>query len=62
VPKKTVHCRVCGAPITGYDFPERMAKLRRHYKRKHPKLWRKSVEKALATKRKKGIIGKTKRR
>lgn len=62
MPVKTVHCRVCGAPIRGYDFEERMAKLRRHYKRHHPRLWRKSIEKALETKREKGLINKKRRR
>lgn len=44
MPDRTVHCKVCGTPITGYDFPERMEKLRRHYKKHHPRKWRASIE------------------
>jgi len=36
------------------SFPERMAKLRKHRKRKHPSAHKKSVKKAVATKKKKG--------
>lgn len=35
MPTKTIHCKRCGAPISGYTFAERMQKLRRHYKEKH---------------------------
>lgn len=56
MPEKTIRCRICGKAIKGYDFPERMAKLRRHYSRAHPKHWRQSVAKSLATKLKRGII------
>jgi len=56
MPEKTVYCRVCGKGIRGYDFEERMEKLRRHYKREHPRKWRESVAKALATKLERGVI------
>ena len=35
MPAKTVHCSICHDRIRGKDFPERMAKLRRH-----PSAWR----------------------
>ena len=50
MPMKTVHCRLCGKPIKGMDFAERMKKLRHHRKEKHPKAHRESVKKALKTK------------
>ena len=53
MPRKTVHCRVCGAPISGYDFEERMARLRRHYKRHHPRIWRESVKRGAEKRRRK---------
>jgi len=40
---RTVYCRTCGAAISGANFPQRMAKLRSHYKRAHPKKWREAV-------------------
>jgi len=59
MPMRTVHCRICGKPVRGYSFESRMKKLRRHRKRAHPHAHRRSVKKALATKRKRGIINKT---
>jgi hypothetical protein len=53
MPEKTIHCSLCGQAITGYDFPERMDKLRKHRKMKHPKAHKQSVKKSAATKRKK---------
>jgi len=50
MPMKTVHCSLCGKPIKGRNFQERMAKLRRHRKQKHPKAHKKSVKKMLKTK------------
>jgi len=47
VPAQTVKCKLCGGRITGYDFPERMAKLRRHYKRRHPAAFRRSIRKGV---------------
>jgi len=50
MPMKTVHCRLCGKPIKGMDFAERMAKLRHHRKLKHPTAHKRSVAKAMVTK------------
>jgi len=50
MPMKTVHCRICGKPIKGRDFAERMAKLRHHRKQKHPTAHKRSVAKAMVTK------------
>lgn len=58
MPEKTIRCQTCGKPIRGYDFSARMEKLRRHYKEAHPRLWKLSVAKSLATKLKRGIIQK----
>jgi len=41
MPTKTIHCKICKKAIRGYDFSERMTKLRRHYKSKHPQEFRK---------------------
>lgn len=35
------HSKICGRAISGYDFSERMKKLRGHYKRGHPREFRK---------------------
>ena len=43
MPVKVVHCKQCNASISGYDFPERMAKIRRHYARHHKKEWKEAV-------------------
>lgn len=63
VPKaRTIKCNVrgCDARIRIYDnkgnllpFKERIAKLRRHRKRKHPRLFKKSIKKAQKTKKEK---------
>ena len=58
---KRLHCREEGCKWTcsmSLPFKERMAKLRRHRKKKHPKAHKKSVKKTLKTKRKKGLINK----
>lgn len=47
MPKKTVHCRICGKAISGVDFAERMKKIRHHYKTKHPKQWKLSIKKGV---------------
>lgn len=51
MPTKTIHCSICNKAISGYDFPERMSKLRRHRKKVHPLAFRKSVEKGLKTRK-----------
>lgn len=52
MPRKTIHCSLCGKPIFGDNFPERMARLRRHRKRSHSKAHRRSIKKAVRTRRK----------
>lgn len=47
MPIKQVHCKQCGAGISGYDFSERMAKLRRHYASKHPRKWKESIKRGV---------------
>lgn len=56
MPSRTVHCSICGKAVSGYNFEERMSKLRRHRKKYHPSAHRRSTKKMLATKRKKGLI------
>lgn len=51
MPDKTVHCSICGKAVSGYDFPERMAKLRRHRKKYHPKAFRESIRKGIASRK-----------
>lgn len=50
-PVRTIHCKRCGAAISGYDFAERMRKLRRHYKEKHLRTFKKSVRNGVATRK-----------
>ncbi len=47
MPDRTIHCKVCNRPITGYDFAERMAKLRRHYKKYHPSRFKASIKRGV---------------
>lgn len=58
MPMKTIHCSLCGKAIKGDNFPERMAKLRRHRKKEHPKAHRKSVKKGVKTRMGKKRKGK----
>jgi len=62
MPKKTVHCSICGKAISGVDFGERMKKLRRHRKKHHPTAHKRSTKKTLKTKREKGLINKKRRK
>lgn len=50
---ETIHCRVrgCGKAIYAENFEDGMAKLRRHRAKEHPSLFRKSVKKAVATRK-----------
>jgi TRAP-type C4-dicarboxylate transport system substrate-binding protein len=53
---KPIHCKICGKAIAGTakaDFKTRMAKLRRHRKRSHPKAHKKSIKKAVRTRKEK---------
>ena len=53
---KTIKCKICGARSPKYGFGKRMAWLRGHRKRKHPKAHQASIRKMLKTKREKGLI------
>jgi hypothetical protein len=55
---KRFHCRICGraVPSKHKTFQSRMAWLRRHRKRKHPKAHKKSVKKTIKTKKEEGLI------
>ena len=48
---ETIHCRICGKAIRAASFEDGMAKLRRHRKAEHPTAFRRSVKKAIATRR-----------
>ncbi len=50
---ETIHCRVrgCGKAIHAKNFEDGMAKLRRHRKLAHPALFRKSIKKGVATRK-----------
>jgi len=48
-PVRTIHCRVCDAGISGYDFPARMKKLREHYRDAHPGKFKQMIKKAVRT-------------
>ena len=49
MPTRTIHCKICGHAISGYDFAARMKKLREHRKKYHPAAFRASVRKSLVT-------------
>lgn len=49
MPTMTIHCKLCGKGISGYDFAERMAKLRRHRAKYHPAAFWKSVNKSVSS-------------
>lgn len=48
---ESVRCSICGQGISGKNFADIMAKLRRHRKQKHPKAFRESIKKGVATRR-----------
>lgn len=63
MPLKSFNCSVCGARspkkyLAEGQFQKRMSWLRRHRKRKHPRLHKKSTRKMLRTKKRKGLIKK----
>ncbi len=45
MPTKTVRCSKCGKKISGYNFEIRMEKLRKHYKKEHPIIWKRNIKK-----------------
>jgi len=63
LPLKSFKCSVCGASspkkyLAEGQFEKRMAWLRRHRKRKHPRLHKKATAKMLRTKKSRGLIKK----
>jgi hypothetical protein len=48
---ETLHCSQCGRMIHAMNFEDGMAKLRRHYKEKHPKKFKESIKKAVKTRK-----------
>lgn len=61
MPLKSFKCSICGARspkkyLAEGQFEKRMAWLRRHRKRKHPRLHKKSTAKMLRTKKRRGLI------
>lgn len=58
-----IRCRTCGKVIRRYkgsmSKEEKLSSIRHHYKKHHPKRFRKSIRKAIKTKKAKGIIKKS---
>lgn len=40
---KYYRCKVCMQAIKGNTFKTRMKNIRRHYKQRHPSIWRKAI-------------------
>lgn len=65
---KIIHCETCGKVIARFDrtkYPKRhvpkekiLEKIRKHYKKHHPRKFKQFQKKALKTKREKGLINK----
>jgi len=51
--EKYIHCRICGRPIAKarLSFKNRMAKVRKHYKRMHYSTFRKGLRKGVKKRR-----------
>ncbi len=49
---EVIHCKICGKAFRAKNFEDGMAKLRRHRKKYHYSSFRKSVKKAVATRKK----------
>ncbi len=47
-----IHCGICGKAIKVENFKDALAKLRRHRKKHHPKAFRESIKKGVATRKK----------
>jgi len=45
---ETIHRSICGKPIKVENFQDMMAKLRRHYKKYHPKAFKKGIREGVA--------------
>jgi hypothetical protein len=48
---ETIHCGLCHKAIKVKDFADQMKKIREHRKSEHPKAFRASIKKGLATRR-----------
>lgn len=50
---ETIHCRVkgCGKAIRVKNFPDAMKKLREHRRTAHPKAFKESIKKGIATRK-----------
>ncbi len=48
---ENIHCQICGQAIKAKNFGDGMSKLRHHRKRSHPKAFRESVRKGVATRK-----------
>ena len=53
MPNRTVHCSICGHPISGYNMAERMEKLRHHRKLRHPYAHKESTKRGVAKRKQK---------
>ena len=49
-----IKCGICGKRIRVKNFKDQMDKIRSHRKRAHPKAFRQSVKKGIATRRRGG--------
>ncbi len=47
-----VHCKICRKSFKVKDFADAMKKLRHHRKLEHPKAFRESIKKSIATRKK----------
>jgi len=47
MPYLVVKCKVCGEGIGGESFPQRMAKMRRHYTSAHRRIWKESIKRGV---------------
>jgi hypothetical protein len=48
---ETIHCSICHKAIRVKDFADSMHKLRDHRKLKHPKAFKASIKKGIATRK-----------
>jgi hypothetical protein len=48
---ETIHCSICHKPIRVKDFADQMKKIREHRKEFHPKAFKSSIRKGIATRK-----------
>jgi len=48
---ETIRCSRCKKAIRVDNFPDQMAKLRKHYKASHPKAFKESIKKGVKTRK-----------